>query len=75
VKGRPARLLAGLMLLLACGCGQKGALYLPDSKPESVTPHPATTVEPGTPAAPATPPADESSRRKAPSTPEAATTQ
>lgn len=56
---------AGLCLLVASsGCGQKGALYLPDSKPQAVT------------TAPAAPAADESAaRRKAPHPPEPATAQ
>ena len=61
-----------LLVLLASGCGQKGALYLPDAKPSPVTASPATTA---TPAPPATPATDESSRRKAPPTPDPATAQ
>jgi predicted small lipoprotein YifL len=45
---------AGLCLLMALSaCGQKGSLYLPDAKPQTVG------------ATPATPPADEAARRKA----------
>jgi predicted small lipoprotein YifL len=63
-----------LILLLATGCGQKGALYLPDAKPSPVAAGPATTTAPANSATPA---ADESSRRKAPApaTPDPATTQ
>ena len=42
----------GLLLGLS-GCGQKGALYLPDAKPQTVG------------ATPPTPAADEAARRKA----------
>jgi predicted small lipoprotein YifL len=67
-----ARIATALILLLASGCGQKGALYLPDAKPPPVAAGPATTAAP---AASATPADDESSRRKAPATPDPATTQ
>ena len=40
-------------LLLLAGCGQKGALYLPDKNATVVTSAPAT----GAPPPPATPPA------------------
>ena len=66
------RIATALILLLASGCGQKGALYLPDAKPPPVAAGPATTVAP---AHSATPAADESSRRKAPATPDPATAQ
>jgi predicted small lipoprotein YifL len=46
-------LAAACLLLAASGCGQKGALYLPDAKPQAVG------------ATPATPAADDAARRKA----------
>ena len=55
----------GLGLLLAfSGCGQKGALYLPDPAPQAVSPPPTA------------PAADEASgRRKGPHPPDPATVQ
>jgi predicted small lipoprotein YifL len=54
---------AGLCLLVAVsGCGQKGALYLPDAKPQAVG------------ATPANPAADEAARRKAQQAPTPPTT-
>ena len=56
-------------LLAVNGCGQKGALYLPDAAPQTVPA--ATVVTPATPAA-----ADDSdTRRKIPRTPDPATAQ
>jgi predicted small lipoprotein YifL len=55
---------AGLGLWASSGCGQKGALYLPDAPPQAVT----------TPAQ--TPPSDPASaRRKTPPAPDPATTE
>ena len=56
----------GASLLLA-GCGQKGALYLPDQKPQSVS----SSSVPTAPAAAS----DETTRRKAPPPPAPATSQ
>ena len=62
---RPAALLPALAAAAALGgCGQKGPLYLPDHKPQAVTPAtPAATPAPAAapespqaPAAPGTPP-------------------
>lgn len=54
------RMVIGLMLTaVLCGCGQKGALYLPSQKKAKVPPI-ATTVPPGT-TAPVSAPADSSS--------------
>jgi len=53
----PTSLTATVLVLLAllAGCGQKGALYLPDKKPAPVS-APATTPPPEpSPATPATP--------------------
>lgn len=54
---RLAALLAGLAAAAALGgCGQKGPLYLPDHKPQAVTPAtPAAAPAPA--AAPESPPA------------------
>jgi len=46
------------------GCGQKGALYLPDRAPQSVKAPAATPA-----------PAEDPARRKTPTTPDPATTQ
>jgi predicted small lipoprotein YifL len=60
-RARAGHLLAALLLTAALSaCGQKGPLYLPDKKPEAVTPaDPAASPAPDTvtPAAPAPPPA------------------
>jgi len=54
-------MLAGAAALLLAGCGQKGALYLPDKNAQVVTtpaasPLPAQSAPaPATPATPATP--------------------
>lgn len=53
---------AGLGFIAACGCGQKGALYLPDPAPQAVKTLPAA-------------PAPTPERRKTPTTPDPATTQ
>jgi len=68
-----ARLCALLgALLMSGGCGQKGALYLPDRAPQAV-PAPSGGATPdATP--PATPAGDQAARRKTPSTPDPATT-
>ncbi len=73
---RPLRWLPMLILCSACGCGQKGALYLPDASPQAVKTAPATPGAPA-PAAtvpPATAPADDPARRKTPTDPEPPTT-
>jgi predicted small lipoprotein YifL len=44
---------AACLLLAVGGCGQKGALYLPDAKPQAVGTTPAASA------------ADEAARRKA----------
>jgi putative lipoprotein len=56
-------------LLISAGCGQKGALYLPDPAPQAV-PAPPGGAAPPAPAAPAD---DEATRRKTPTTPDPAT--
>ena len=55
--------LAGAVALLLAGCGQKGALYLPDKNAQVVTtaaappvPEQSAPSAPATPAAPAPPP-------------------
>lgn len=71
---RPVRLSIVLLAagaLLACGgCGQKGALYLPDPAPQAM---PQTPAVPETPAAPD--PAGEATRGKAPRLPDPAKSQ
>jgi predicted small lipoprotein YifL len=48
---RASRLLAGGVALLLAGCGQKGALYLPDKNAQVVTARAAqSTPAPSTPA-------------------------
>ena len=48
---RASRLLAGGAALLLAGCGQKGALYLPDKNTQVVTtPAAQSTPAPSTPA-------------------------
>jgi hypothetical protein len=73
-------------LLINGGCGQKGALFLPDSAPRAVPTTPSSATPAATPdaapaatpdAAPAAMPADtpaddEAARRKTPSTPDPA---
>jgi predicted small lipoprotein YifL len=70
-------ILAGAVALLLAGCGQKGALYLPDKNAQVVTtaaapPVPAESAPsaPATPATPATPappkPADKNDDSQAP---------
>jgi predicted small lipoprotein YifL len=63
-------------LLIGGGCGQKGALYLPDPAPHAVPAPPASATPAATPAADeaATPADDEAARRKTPSAPDPATT-
>ena len=56
-------MLAGAVTLLLAGCGQKGALYLPDKNPQVVT----TPAAPPTPATPAPPePTDKNEDSQAP---------
>jgi len=63
VKRRLHIVATGLWLLVALsGCGQKGALYLPDAKPQAVG------------ATPANPAAGEAARRKAQQAPTPPTT-
>ena len=58
---RAGWLLAGGAALLAAGCGQKGALYLPDKNAQVVTtPPPPTSVQPPPAQPPPAPPASES---------------
>jgi predicted small lipoprotein YifL len=60
---RATWMLAGAMTLLLAGCGQKGALYLPDKNAEVVT----TPAAPPTPATPAQPkPTDQNEDSQAP---------
>jgi predicted small lipoprotein YifL len=74
---RTARILVGGLVALLAGCGQKGALYLPDKNAQVVTtaaappvpaqpapPAPATPATPATPAAPA--PTDQNDDSQAP---------
>jgi len=70
---RAGRLLAGGAALLAAGCGQKGALYLPDRNTQVITtpaapPAPAQPApQPPTPATPAPPePTDKDDDSQAP---------
>ncbi len=66
-------------LLVSGGCGQKGALYLPDPAPKPVPAAPGSATPDATPdAAPAATPAaspadDDAARRKTPGTPDPAT--
>jgi len=56
-------MLAGAVTLLLAGCGQKGALYLPDKNAQVVT----TPAAPPTPATPAPPkPTDKDEDSQAP---------
>ena len=64
----PAAIAAWCAMLGVGGCGQKGALYLPDPVPQAV-PAPAA-VPPATPT-----PDDEATRRKTPRIPDPATAQ
>jgi len=67
-------ILAGAVALLLAGCGQKGALYLPDRNAQVITTPPAPPVPaesaPSAPATPATPappkPADKNDDSQAP---------
>jgi len=67
---RAGWLLAGGAALLAAGCGQKGALYLPDKNAQVITTPPAPAqpaAEPPTPATPAPPePTDKDDDSQAP---------
>ncbi|HKC16012.1 MAG TPA: lipoprotein [Steroidobacteraceae bacterium] len=69
MSGRRAALLGAL--LISAGCGQKGALYLPDPAPQAV-PAPPARATPDAPATPAAPTDDEATRRKTPTTPDPA---
>jgi predicted small lipoprotein YifL len=72
-----ARLYALLgALLISGGCGQKGALYLPDPAPQAVPAPPAGDAPAATPTTTpaATPADDEAARRKTPGTPDPAAT-
>jgi len=77
---RPAPTLLGAWLFGACllpelsGCGQKGALFLPDPRPQAVPAAPATATPATATPGPATPdtPADTPATRKAPRTPDPA---
>ena len=60
---RATWMLAGAVTLLLAGCGQKGALYLPDKNAQVVT----TPAAPPTPATPAPPkPTDKDEDSQAP---------
>jgi predicted small lipoprotein YifL len=60
---RATWILAGAVTLLLAGCGQKGALYLPDKNAQVVT----TPAAPPTPATPAQPkPTDKNDDSQAP---------
>ena len=60
---RATWMLAGAVTLLLAGCGQKGALYLPDKNAQVVT----TPAAPPTPATPAPPkPTDKNDDSQAP---------
>jgi predicted small lipoprotein YifL len=60
---RATWMLAGAVTLLLAGCGQKGALYLPDKNAQVVT----TPAAPPTPATPAPPkPTDKNEDSQAP---------
>jgi predicted small lipoprotein YifL len=71
---RTARILVGGLVALLAGCGQKGALYLPDKNAQVVTtaaappvpaqPAPPAPATPATPAAPA--PTDQNDDSQAP---------
>ncbi len=70
---RAGWLLAGGAALLAAGCGQKGALYLPDKNAQVITTPAAPSVpaqsapQPPTPATPAPPePTDKDDDSQAP---------
>ena len=68
---RPLATAMWCALLGVGGCGQKGALYLPDRTPEAVPATPAATTVPAT----RTPADEEATRRKIPQTPDPATAQ
>ena len=76
---RPVRLTVVVFAagaLLACGgCGQKGALYLPDPAPQAVPQTPAGPETPAAPAAATPQPADAATRGKAPRLPDPAKAQ
>jgi predicted small lipoprotein YifL len=55
----------GVLALASSGCGQKGALYLPDRQPQAVPGAPAAPASAAAPAAPDTgSPAAETPRKK-----------
>jgi predicted small lipoprotein YifL len=58
---RATWMLAGAVTLLLAGCGQKGALYLPDKNAQVVT-TPAAPPPPATPAPPKPTDKDEDSQ-------------
>ena len=58
---RATWMLAGAVTLLLAGCGQKGALYLPDKNAQVVT-TPAVPPPPATPAPPKPTDKDEDSQ-------------
>ena len=66
----PGASLVACALLGLCGCGQKGALYLPDPAPQTV---PATASQPAPATAP--PAAEQATRGKAPRLPDPAKSQ
>ena len=59
---------AALSLCTLCGCGQKGALYLPDRGPQPVLSPPAVPAVPSSESAPA----PDTTTRKAPREPDPA---
>jgi predicted small lipoprotein YifL len=72
----PAAAAAALILCALCGCGQKGALYLPDHAPQPVSSPPALPAVPAeVPPAPSSDsaPAPDTTTRKAPRDPDSAT--
>ena len=71
----PGAALVACTLLGLCGCGQKGALYLPDPAPQAVPA--ATAAPPPTAAAPAAAKSaeEEATRGKAPRLPDPAKSQ
>ena len=76
LASKAATAIALALLALACaGCGQKGALYLPDRSPQAVPATPATPATPdsqpapGVQAAPGTDSPAEAAPRKKPAQP------
>jgi len=71
-----AAAVAAFSLGALCGCGQKGALYLPDHNPKQAVPASTATPTPAPPApadANAAPAADGTTTRKAPRDPDPST--